>query len=272
MKKFLVIALIAAACNPAKQTTTTSTTPQPPATPPSSVVVNGKLFTSIYQQKAAEYKALCFQAYNLAIIRLDQAIARRHEGRLAVITDIDETVLDNSMYAINRALQGKDYESLSWSQWIERAEADTVPGAAHFLKYCASKNVEVFYITNRDEKDRNGTMKSLDAFNLPFVDDRHVMMRQGGSSKETRRLEIMSGYNVVLFVGDNLADFTGDFDKKTQEERQAYTQKMASEFGNRFILIPNPVYGDWEAALYNNNNNYSLAQKDSIFRTSGKTY
>ena len=275
MKRFLVLILITAACNPAKQTTstTTGTGPQTPATPaPSSVIVDGKLFTSVYQQKAAEYKALCFQAYNLAMIRLDQAIEKRAQGTMAIITDIDETVLDNSMYMIHRALQGKDYESLSWSQWIERVEADTVPGAPHFLKYCASKKVEVFYITNRDEKDRNGTIKNLDAFNLPNVDDRHLIMRQGASSKEARRLEIMSAYNVVLFVGDNLADFTGDFDKKTREERDIYTTKLAAEFGNRFILIPNPVYGDWESALYNNNNNYSLREKDSIIRTSGKTY
>jgi 5'-nucleotidase (lipoprotein e(P4) family) len=272
MKKFLVIALIAVACNPVRQSTsTTTTTPQVPVTP-SSVIVNGKLFTSVYQQKAAEYKALCFQAYNLAMMRLDEALAKKGDSRLAIITDIDETVLDNSMYAINRALQNKDYESLSWSQWIERADADTVPGAPHFLKYCASKNVEVFYITNRDEKDRNGTIKILDAFNLPNVDTRHLIMRQGTSSKEQRRQEITGAYNVVLLIGDNLADFSGDFDKKSQEDRENYTKKIAAEFGNRFILIPNPVYGDWESALYNNNNNYSLAEKDSIIRSAGKTY
>jgi 5'-nucleotidase (lipoprotein e(P4) family) len=272
MKKLLVLTLIAAACSPAKQTASTGAVPQTPSTPATSLVVDGKLFASIYQQKSAEYKALCFQAYNLAMIKLDQAIERRGERTMAIITDIDETVLDNSMYQINRSLQGKDYESLSWAQWIERADADTVPGAPHFLKYCASKKVEVFYITNRDEKDRNGTIKSLDAFNLPNVDDRHLMMRQGSSSKEQRRQEIMSAYNVVLFIGDNLADFTVDYDKKTQEERDIYTKKLAAEFGSRFIIIPNPVYGDWESALYNNNNNYSLREKDSIIRTSGKTY
>ena len=272
MKKFLFIAVVAVACNPVKQTSTSASTSPTPASS-SSVIVDGKLFGSVYQQSAAEYKALCIQAYNTAMIRLDQAIATsRGEKPLALITDIDETVLDNSKYAINRALQGKDYESLSWSEWIERAEADTVPGAVHFLKYAASKRVEVFYVTNRDEKDRNGTQKMLEIFDLPNRDVKHLVMRQGSSSKEARRQEIMSAFNVIMLIGDNLADFSGEFDKKTVEERETFMNKMASELGRRYILIPNPVYGDWEAALYHNNNNYSLKEKDSIIRAAGKTY
>ena len=272
MKKYLFLAVVALGCNTFKKATTSSAnTPQTPVAP-TSVIVDGKLFGSVYQQKAAEYKALCIQAYNIAMIRLDQAIANKREKPLAIITDLDETVLDNSQYAINRALQGKDYESLSWSEWIERAEADTIPGAAHFLKYAASKKVEVFYLTNRDEKDRNGTQKVLEIYNLPAPDDRHLIMRQGTSSKEKRRQEITSAYNVVLLIGDNLADFSGEFDKRSVEERQIFMNKIASEFGNRFILLPNPIYGDWESALYDHNNNYSLKEKDSIIRISGKTY
>ena len=109
MKKFLFLAIVALGCSTLKKSTTTSVNSTQPPANPSSLIVDGKLFGSVYQQKAAEYKALCIQAYNLAMMRLDQAIARERGKPLAIITDLDETVLDNSQYAIHRALQGKAY-------------------------------------------------------------------------------------------------------------------------------------------------------------------
>ena len=271
MKKILFLSLIIAACSTTKQPASPEQ-PQQPVSNQTAGVVHGKFFTSVFQQTAAEYEALCFQAFSLAKWRLDQALLSKSDKPKAIITDIDETILDNSQYAIHRALQGKDYEPLSWAEWIDRSEADTVPGAAWFLKYAASKGVEIFYITNRDEKDRNGTEKNLEIFNLPNRDMRHLIMRQGVSSKENRRREIQGGFDVVLFIGDNLADFAADFDKKPLEEREIIVRKLSHEFGSRFILIPNPVYGDWESALYGNNSSYSLKQKDSILKASVKTY
>jgi 5'-nucleotidase (lipoprotein e(P4) family) len=271
MKNISFVLIFLIGCTTAKQVKPVVTPPRQQITA-SSTVVDGKIFTSVYQQTAAEYKALCFQAFNLATLRLDQSLKNKNEKPRAIITDIDETILDNSAYAIHRGLQGKDYENQSWSEWIARSEADTVPGAASFLKYAASQKVEIFYITNRDEKDRNGTMKNLEVFNLPVADERHLIMRQGSSSKEKRREEITGGYEVVLFLGDNLADFSSLFDKKLLEERDVTVKKIANEFGNKFIILPNPVYGDWEAALYGNNNNYSTSQKDSIIKASGKSY
>lgn len=271
MKKFIILSFIFAACTTSKPVATSETAPEPVKC--QSLVVNGKLFASVYQQKAAEYKALCFQAFNLARLKLDAALSQGEgKKRKAIITDIDETILDNSQYAIHRALTGEDYEPLSWSQWIERSEADTIAGAAHFLRYAASRGVEIFYITNRDEKDRNGTLKNLEIFNLPYADNHHLIMKRPGFSKEQWRSEILASNDVVLLLGDNLADFSSDFEKKTHEDRESLLKKYSLEFGDRFILIPNPVYGDWESTLYDNNYNFSLAERDSIIKAVGKTY
>lgn len=272
MKNIFLLCLVITACSTNRPVTTANLPETEAKRPQQSAIVNAKLFTSVYQQTAAEYKALCIQAFNMARTRLDQSLQAATDKPRAIITDIDETILDNSRYAIHMASLGSDYEPLSWSEWIERSEADTIAGAAAFLKYAASKGVEVFYITNRDEKDRNGTQKNLEVYNLPNADARHLIMRQGTSSKEQRRKEVGAGYNVVLYLGDNLADFDAAFDKKTQEERDHITLKYSQEFGNRFIIIPNPVYGDWEAVLYQYNNNFTLAEKDSIIKAAGKTY
>jgi len=264
MKKlFGLFLLFCTACTTTKQTTTTQ--------PGSFLIINGKLFASAFQQKASEYKALCLQAYNIARVRVDQYTQVASSKPKAVITDIDETVLDNSAYQVHQGLQGKDYETASWYEWTSRAAADTVPGAPSFLKYAASKGITIFYVTNREERERPGTLQNLLKFNLPNADNSHLLLRQNVSSKEERRQKIMADYDVVLLIGDNLADFTTSFDKKTWEERDENTAQRAAQFGDRFIVLPNPVYGDWESALYNYNR-YTQAQKDSAIRTSLRSY
>lgn len=235
----------------------------------SNLIPDGKLFTAMFQQKAAEYRALCYQAYNIAHFRLDQALLQQHTKPLAVVTDIDETVLDNSAYAVHQALLGKGYSDSSWMVWSNMAAADTVPGACSFFKYAASKNVEVFYLTNRAEKERSATLKNLQLFNFPFADDKHLLLRTDTASKEPRRQTIMQTNEIVLLFGDNLADLNAAYDIKTYDSRLQNTQILAPEFGNEFIVLPNPNYGDWEAAFYNLNKNIS---KDSVIKSMLHTY
>lgn len=231
----------------------------------------GKIFSSIFQQKAAEYRALCLQAYNIAALRIDAYTALSSKPK-AIVTDIDETILDNSPYAVHQGLQGKDYETETWYDWTSRSAADTMPGAATLLKHAASKNVEIFYITNREEKEREGTLKNLQKFNLPNADNGHLLLRQGTSSKEARRQFVMQTHEIVLLMGDNLADFSALFDKRSMDERSSNTDISAAQFGNKFIVFPNANYGDWESSLFKYNYKLTPAQKDSVFRSVLRNY
>ncbi|MEI9807950.1 MAG: 5'-nucleotidase, lipoprotein e(P4) family [Bacteroidota bacterium] len=239
----------------------------------SSLVPDGKLWSSLFQQKAAEYKALCLQAYNIAQLRLDEALKNPSGKPKAIITDIDETFLDNSPYAVHRALQGKDYDAASWQEWTDKGIADTLSGALAFFNYAASKNAEIFYITNRKEAERKGTMQNLQYYHFPFADEKHLILRTGGSSKEDRRLQVAAGYDIVLLLGDNLADFSSLFDTlKTTGQRSAAVQQLAAEFGKKFIVLPNANYGGWEDAVYGNNYNLKPPQKDSAIKSNLKGY
>jgi 5'-nucleotidase (lipoprotein e(P4) family) len=231
------------------------------------LVLDGKLWSSLFQQRAAEYKALCLQAFNIARLRVDEAVSQNSQAKpLAVITDIDETFLDNSPNSVHQALLGKDYEQEAWSEWTAKGAADTLPGALAFFNYAASLHITVFYITNRDEKDRPGTLNNLKKFHFPFSDNEHLIVRQTESSKEERRQKVMSGYQVVLLLGDNLGDFSALFEKKTEAERAYNVNQLAGEFGKRFIVLPNANYGGWEEAIYENKRTWTLAQKDSIIK------
>src|SRR5215210_4652040 len=54
----------------------------------------------LWTQTSGEWRALAFQAFALARLRLDQDLraSRNRRMRRAVIVDVDETVLDNSPY------------------------------------------------------------------------------------------------------------------------------------------------------------------------------
>lgn len=235
------------------------------------IATQGKLFGSLYQQRAAEYHALCLQAYNIAQMRLVEALQHTSAKPKAIITDLDETALDNSLNEVHQDLQGKSFDPVQWAQWTAMAKADTVPGALTFFKYAASKNVEIFYITNRDEKDRAGTLQNLQRFNFPNADDAHLLVRQNTSGKEVRRQQVMADHEVVLLLGDNLSDFSDLFDKKSMEQRLLAVQQLSGQFGNRYIILPNPVYGDWESSLYQYKQ-LTTAQKDSTIKSFLKTF
>jgi 5'-nucleotidase (lipoprotein e(P4) family) len=233
-----------------------------------SIANGGKIWASLYQQRAAEYKALCFQAYNLARLRLDAALKHKGKKPVAVVTDIDETLLDNSPFDAVRAINNQEFDLKGWKQWTAKGIADTVAGAPSFFKYAASRGVTVFYITNRDEDERDGTTRNLKLYNLPFADKKHILLKQGESSKEDRRRQVLSKYNIVLLCGDNLPDFNLLYDNKPSEEsRITTTERLRKQFGNRYIIIPNLAYGDFENALYKFNYKLTGAQKDSVIRS-----
>jgi 5'-nucleotidase (lipoprotein e(P4) family) len=214
----------------------------------------------LWYQTAAEARALQYQAYNIARMMLERDLAQTTtEKKRAVIVDIDETILNNSRYE-GRAIRinrGYPYE---WDRWIDLAQAEAIPGSVDFLNYAVSKNVDVFYVTNRKERDRKGTLENLRRLGFPQADDEHLLTRREESSKETRRRRIAETHHVVLLIGDNLADFSHVFEKKTVQQRNEEVDRLRQEFGTRFIILPNPIYGDWEDALYD----YQTGISDSV--------
>ncbi len=201
---------------------------------------------SIYWQKnATEYKALCIQAYNSAKLELDRALALQHEKQIAVVADIDETVLNNLPY--NEMLIEKElsFSQASWSEWVNKEMAMAIPGALDFYSYAERMGVEVIYISNRRVENYAPTKSNLMSLGFPFDEETIMLLRDEISSKEDRRNKL-SDFNVVLFLGDNLSDFDVVFDKQTNNERNRALEKKKSDLGQKFILLPNLIYGAWE--------------------------
>src|SRR2546430_10641776 len=116
---------------------------------------------TVWQQASGEARALEYQTFVLARMLLDRDL-RNHRIRMrrAIIVDVDETILDNSRYQGMLIKKGVNYPE-GWTDWCNRAEATSIPGALDFLKYAHSRGVRVFYITNRKIADEDGTARNL---------------------------------------------------------------------------------------------------------------
>ena len=222
----------------------------------------------LYQQVASEKRALCYQAYNLAKMRIDQIVAENPDAKnLALITDVDETVLDNSPLNGQLVHNQSEYSSDIWKEWSDLGMADTIPGSVEFLNYAQNLGVEVFYVTNRKSDEEETTIKNLEMFGYPNADSEHLFLRTAESGKDARRALVTQEHEVVLLLGDNLNDFSSIFEKKGAYERGLATDDLRKEFGRNFIVFPNTMYGEWESyEVMEGRRDFSLEQKDSLRR------
>ncbi len=226
------------------------------------------ILATLFQQHASENRALAYQAYNTAKLMLDNSLKRSNlTKKLAVVVDIDETVLDNSPFEAKSIIENTDYPKY-WNEWCELAIAQPIAGSVEFLNYAKSKDVEVFYITNRKIILKDVTLKNLQEKGFPYADEKHILMRTDKSNKEPRRKIVEKDYHIVLFVGDNLGDFMHEFDGVSNKERTAITDSLKYDFGTRFIVIPNTMYGGWVNELFNNDFNISKEEKIKLLKHS----
>jgi 5'-nucleotidase (lipoprotein e(P4) family) len=213
----------------------------------------------LWMQKAAEYRALAYQAFNLARWQLDADLDKKNLKKLpkserkkprAIMVDIDETVLDNSpanAYLVKNRLP---FNLPDWYAWGEMRKAKPIPGAVEFQNYAESKGVHFFFVSNRDEVQKQATIDNLKSVGFTNVSAENVMLHDRDSSKEPRREQILAKYRIVFFMGDNLDDHSVVFEKKSIADRFVEVDKAKDLFGKKYIMLPNAMYGTWESAIY----------------------
>ncbi len=199
-----------------------------------------------WTQRAAEWRALANQAYQVATARVEELAAGGLDGDWGVVLDLDETVLSNLTYQVERAALGVAFSQTSWSAWVERREATLVPGAKRFMDRVHALGGRVAFVTNRKvfAGECAATEDNLESLGVEFD---AILCRSDSSDKNPRFAQVAAGVSglpaldVVAFVGDNIQDFPD----LTQDLRNQSESAFAA-FGDRFFLIPNPMYGSWE--------------------------
>ncbi|OQP31896.1 5'-nucleotidase, lipoprotein e(P4) family [Pantoea latae] len=212
-------------------------------------------------QQSGEYQALTWQAFNGARLAFDAAPSLTGKPR-AVIVDLDETMIDNSAYSAWQAKNGQPFSAQSWSTWTQAKQALAVPGAVDFARYVTSHGGTLFYVSNRDQKDFDATVANLTQLGFPQANAQTVRLSTGSSNKQARFDAIQAaGYNVVLYVGDNLNDFGAATWHQGNAQRRAFVSQNHQRFGTQFIVLPNPLYGDWESGMAENYNKLTPQQQ-----------
>jgi len=259
------------------------------------------LLAILWVERSAEFRGLCYQAYNLAAMEVGRALAERRNNTgkqqllhpPAIVIDIDDTIVSHApfeAYCIEHPEAKKDFGT--WEQWISQNRL-LLPGAREFLRYAAACPVEIFYVTGRGPQDKEATLQFLHRTDLPFPDETHLLMNDRSGSKMKHFAKLSRRYDIICYIGDNAGDFPIDARREenpviykipknsdvssetglstdvkiknnmpidiqamvkhdTNKFRNSRTDLHKKSFGTRFILIPNPMYGDWE---------YNLAKK-----------
>jgi 5'-nucleotidase (lipoprotein e(P4) family) len=193
---------------------------------------------------SAEYEAAVRQTYLMAEDHVERAAVGRVKGSWGVVLDADETTISNLAYQIERA--GKPYEETSWQAWVKRREATALPGAAAFLARVRALGGKIAIVTNRRESVCADTKAVFDARGLAY----DLMLCQTDTGdKNPRFAAVQSGLlpsmlpplTVVAFLGDNIQDFPA-----LSQAIKGGGDAAFNEFGSRYFVIPNPMYGSWE--------------------------
>ena len=258
MKKYLIVLLSILSCN------------QPDYKNDNDYKIQAQVWT----QNSAEYRALCYQAFNAAKMNLDALFffEKEYDKPLAIIADVDETVLDNSPYDGKLILNNTTYNRESWVEWGNLEIAKAIPGSLEFLIYASEKNVEIFYISNRYSEQLEATVNNLKKLGFPDAKESNVLLRGDSRSKSERRKSVSDNYEIIMLIGDNLSDFNDEFEIKLYDERSDQTDKLKNEFGTKLIVLPNPNYGDWESNGLFGGKSFDNFQKDSIRKSKIKSY
>ena len=245
-----------------------------PATPAKPMAAaDDNLNAVLWMQSSAEYQAAAATVYRAAADKLDVALKEQHWDALvtdergnaatglppAVIMDVDETVLDNSPYQARLVRGGKEYDDITWDAWVAEKKAKAVPGVVEFAKAAAAKGVTIVYLSNRAVHLKDATIANLKAVGMPVKDDSVFLglgtfvegCEQNGSEKNCRRRLAGQQYRVLMQFGDQLGDFV-QITANTPEGREQLLDEYGDWFGERWWMLPNPTYGSWEPAVFNN--------------------
>ncbi len=224
---------------------------------------------------AAEFEALCLQAYRAASDFLEASISdadwsalpgQTDAGELppAIIFDIDETTLSNAEF---QATYEPPFANSKLNDWSNATVAVALPGVVDFTRLAQAAGVQLFFITNRPCEPKAGadhpcpqelvTLHDLAEAGIE-TDADHVMLANEipawDREKVVRRNLIAQTHRVIMLIGDDLSDFiectrssprAPCTNHATIASRREVTYDHRSYWGAGWFILPNPMHGSW---------------------------
>ena len=222
----------------------------------------------LWMRTSAEYRALAYQGYNVAMNAVKMAVTDPSHQRkpLAIVLDADETVVDNTKLMGESIVNGNGrFDAPWWRQAVHQGKSQAMPGAVDFLNEVHKQGVEIFYVSNRYAPvNLDVTIQNFKELGFPSVDKDHVLLFERDSDKQPRFDMIAKKYYVIVYMGDNAGDFPIGTKGKTLAERNAIIDAHKEDFGTTFVVFPNPAYGSWVSALAKGYQNLSPEEQKQV--------
>ncbi|WKK22019.1 HAD family acid phosphatase [Streptomyces olivoreticuli] len=155
----------------------------------------------------------------------------------AIVLDVDDTTLLTYNYELQ---QGFSFTPASQDAYLKSTDMGPVFGMPQLVNWAQSKGITVFYVTGRDEHQRDWSVRNLkNAGYKPAADPAHFFLKNkktppaylpcGAScttveyKSGTRKHIESEGYDIVANFGDQYSDLTGGY-------------------ANHTYKLPNPMY------------------------------
>jgi 5'-nucleotidase (lipoprotein e(P4) family) len=239
-RTFWLAALLTVGCgtaSPPPPAPAPSVAPTPSPAPPNDVH---------WAMTSAEHRAVYLQIYALATRRVEEMAPGLQAGTWAVELDADETVLDNAQYQRELAAKNAKFSRETWRAWVERRAATALPGSKAFLDRVRELGGKIAIVTNRDQAECPATHDNFSSQNLAFD---LILCKESTSDKNPRFAAIENGtaapplppLRIVTYLGDNIQDFP-DLSQDIRDDADT----AFADFGTRFFVLPNSMYGSWE--------------------------
>lgn len=227
----------------------------------------------LWLDASAERDALYLQAFELAKLRVESALnGAADPEKFCVFTDCDETIIDNSAYNAWLIESGCNYHDDTWNRYCKRKISGAKPGAVEFAQFLSDRGVRLFYVTSRLEEIRSSTAENLGALGFPVTQadgnsspdsaaDWSLFLKGAVIDGEARKdkfwqyewIQGTHGVKPILWLGDNLGDFEFRYKVKSGGDQVSRRQSALgvdkSRWGQDWIVMPNPTYGDWLRTL-----------------------
>ena len=222
----------------------------------------------LWMRTSAEYRALAYQGYNVAMNAVKRAVTDPSHQRkpLAIVLDADETVVDNTKLMGESIVNGNGrFDAPWWRQAVHQGKSQAMPGAVEFLNEVHKQGVEIFYVSNRYAPvNLDVTIQNFKELGFPSVDKDHVLLFEKDADKQPRFDMIAKKYYVIVYMGDNAGDFPIGTKGKTLAERNSIIDAHKEDFGTTFVVFPNPAYGSWVSALSKGYQNLSPEEQKQV--------
>lgn len=147
----------------------------------------------------------------------ERAAQRRPGERLAVVFDLDETLLFNWP-----SLSENDfgYVPSRWTEWVDAAAAPAIESVREVYRTARRLGIDVVYITGRSERDRPATERNLRAISCADYIElvcKPAAIKQLSATFKTAERERLTraGYTLIANIGDQESDLVGGYSEQT---------------------------------------------------------